>query len=182
MVRRVLLLLALLAFVAPPAVAGEPSESVTDCVDPLGVLPCATATMTITVRCFHPDPSRGQCDAAVHWDWSAGSPVVPGDATRSGSALVEFCPPGGLCRGFGVGLLIVTCSFNPLQPTCGTSFDYPLSTGAWTLGAGECLDATVSGFGDMTASPINGGVGSLGGGALRADALVTPVAEGSVCA
>lgn len=67
-----------------------------------------------------------------------------GAAGTSTRERARTSPPGGACRSFGVGFLIVGCECAPATEGCVIEDAYGLSTGRWRLAPGECLEATPS--------------------------------------
>lgn len=133
--------------------------------------------MSGTISCKIDSAGFAECAGVSDWTSRGSSPIrLDGRMERAASSSVSFCPPGGLCRSFGVGFLIVGCSWAVASDGCGLEDTYPLSTGRWHLDAGECLEATLSTAGWVAAwrdpSPE----------ALAAQALPYSEATDSVCA
>lgn len=140
-----------LALLAPPALAAAPSAVSEDlqCLDPLGATLCAHGVVHVSLECGDAGPDRAQCWGNVTWaaqgGWNTAAGLA-GSTLRAGSALLEWCDPGGLCRGVGVGLLVVTCTFTATAPRCGNTTSYSIWTGGILLAPGQCIEPTLSGW------------------------------------
>lgn len=174
------LLLPLLLLSPAATAAPQVSGAALDCVDPAELVACVEGTVTGTFECQRFDAERVSCWANATWTYRGFTnlpAVVAGDANRAGGLNVEWCDIGGLCRGVGVGLLIVGCTYLPGQP-CGGTFQHSMWLGTPKIGPGQCIDFTFTPWvyvwgdiqpgavSDVAGRVVNGDSGPL----LRAEA------------
>lgn len=140
------LALVVLALLLPSSVASAPSASETAlaCVGPVELIACLEGTVDGTFECAPFDVDHVSCWANATWAYRGFTnlpAVVTGNAQRSGGLNVEWCDIGGLCRGVGLGLLIVGCNYQP-GSACGGTFQYSMWLGTPRIPPGMCIDFT----------------------------------------
>ncbi len=149
---RLLAALAMLSLAAAPVVlageggSSEDRETTRDCLTgtEVGGLLCVEVTVSGSVSCVWVTQTEAECTGDVEWSYQAESLALPGESEWVGNALIEFCPPGELCRGVGVGFPYTACTWEPASEGCSDARTYELSTSSWALDAGECLEPTLS--------------------------------------
>jgi hypothetical protein len=140
-------LLALLLLLPAAASATVPAGGVAKaCVDPAEVVGCIVGEVQGTFACQRHDADHVSCWANATWIHQSGTTLpagVRGDVSRAGGLQVDWCDIGGLCRGVGLRLLIVGCTWQAGQP-CGGSFQHSLWLGTPRIPPGACIDLTFS--------------------------------------
>lgn len=157
------------ALLAPASSAAAPTASgkALDCVDPAELVACVEGTVSGSFECVPFDGNHVSCWANGTWAYRGFTNlpgIVSGDVGRAGGLSVAWCDPGGLCRGVGLGLLIVGCDYAPGAP-CGDTLTHSMWLGTPKIEPGECIDFTFTPWiyvwGDFQPAPVNNAVGKV---------------------
>lgn len=159
-----LVALALPLLLLTPAAVAAPTtvtETKRACADPAALVACVEGTVTGSFECQRHNATAVSCWANGTWSYRGFSNLPAlggGDATRAGGLNVDWCDIGGLCRGVGVGLLIVGCQYH-YQQACGGSLQHSMWLGTPRIGPGQCIDFTFTPwiyvYGNFQPAPVS---------------------------